>query len=214
MENWIQNHIEPVRQYIPRLLHLVWVGKASRPDYLDKHILKWTELMPHWTIRLWTNEDLTDSEIDIDVLSRIHEADKGTQKADILKYYIVWKYGGIYVDADVEPTRSLEPLLFMSDLVICHHAEVVWEYIGVGFFAASQNHPVLKKAVENCMVAQLNTPEPNMTTGPRAFGMAVASVPPPAKKYTLLEVDAFYWPEGGITPNRFGSHFFARSWDE
>jgi mannosyltransferase OCH1-like enzyme len=214
MENWIQNHVQFRTQYIPRLLHLVWVGKASQPDYLAKHILKWRELMPHWTIRLWTNEDLTDSEVDIDVLSRIHEADKGTQKADILKYYIVWKYGGIYVDADVEPTRSLEPLIFMSDLVICHDNEITWEYISVGFFGASLNHPVLKKAVEMCMNTQLNTSEPHMTTGPRAFGIAVANIPPSTKKYTLLEIDAFYWPEGGITPNRFGKHFYARSWDE
>jgi mannosyltransferase OCH1-like enzyme len=214
MENWITNHMKKKERYMPRLLHLVWVGKAKQPEYLQKHILKWKELMPEWTIRLWTNEDLHNEEVETDVLMKIHEADKGTQKADILKYYIVWKYGGIYVDADVDPTRSLEPIIYMSDLVICHHAEIVWDYIGVGFFAASQHHPVLRKAVDVCLTANLNTSEPHMTTGPRAFGIAVASVPPPHEKYTLLEIDCFYWPEGGMTPNRFGSHFFAKSWDE
>lgn len=170
--------------------------------------------MPHWTIRLWTNEDLTDSEVDIDVLSRIHEADKGVQKADILRYHIVWKYGGIYMDADVEPVRSLEPLLFMSDLVICHENYVTWEYITNSFFAASQNHPVLKKAVETCMYTELNTPDIHLSTGPRILGFAVANVSPPTKKYTLLGLDAFHEPTAGMTPNRFGSHFFARSWDE
>jgi mannosyltransferase OCH1-like enzyme len=213
MSNWIQNHIQPRTQHIPRILHLVWVGKSNQPDYLIKHISKWNELMPHWTVRLWTNGDLTDSEFDKDVLEKINAADKGTQKADILKYYVVWKYGGIYVDADVEPTRCLDPIIYMSDLVICHHNEVSWEYIGVGFFAASPHHPVLKKAVDICLEAQLNTDSPHMTTGPHAFGRAVSLVPPPSMKYMLLEIDCFYWPEGGMTPNRFGSHFFAHSWD-
>lgn len=214
MADWIQSHIQKKSRYIPRLLHLVWVGKANQPEYLSKHISKWKDLMPEWNVRLWTNEDLTTEEVEIDSLIKIHEAEKGTQKADILKYYIVWKYGGIYVDADVEPIRSLEPIIYMSDLVICHHNEIVWDYIGVGFFAAKRNHPVLRKAVDICMSAELNTPEPNMTTGPRAFGMAVASVPPSDMKYTELPLDCFYWPEGGMTPNRFGSHFFAKAWDE
>ena len=64
------------------------------------------------------------------------------------------------------------------------------------------------------MNAQLNTNEPHMTTGPRAFGLAVSQIPPPSRKYAYLDIDCFYWPEGGMTPNRFGSHFFARAWDE
>lgn len=214
MADWIHRHIEKKSRYIPRLLHLVWVGKASQPDYLQQHITKWKELMPDWTVRVWTNEDLTTDEIEQDVLSRIHEADKGTQKADILKYYIVWKYGGIYVDADVTPVRSLEPIIYMSNLVICHHNEIVWDYIAVGFFAASQHHPVLRKAVDICMTTELNTPEPNITTGPRAFGIAVSLTPPTSMKYAELPLDCFYWPEGGMTPNRFGSHFFAKAWEE
>lgn len=217
MAEWIQTHIDTRNvptQYIPRILHLVWVGNAARPESLDEYIVHWGLMMPHWKIRLWTNDDLNDTEIEPNVLARIREAKKGTQKADILKYYVVHKYGGVYLDADVEPTRSLEPLIYMSDLVICHHNEITWPYIAVGFFAASPNHPVLKKAIEICMTTTLNTPEPNMTTGPGAFGLAVSETPPPSRKYTNIPLDCFYWPEGGMTPNRFGRHLFARNWEE
>lgn len=214
MTSWIENHIELKKPCIPRLLHLVWVGKANQPDSLTKYISKWRELMPEWTVRLWTNEDLTDTEVQSDVLAKIREADKGTQKADILKYYIVEKYGGIYVDADVEPYRSLEPLIYMSDLVICHDNVITWEYISVGFFAAIQNHPALQNTIAICLAAQLNTGEPHLSTGPYAFGRGVANTPPPDKKYTLLPSDCFYLPEWGITPNRFGAHLYAGNWDE
>ena len=117
------------------------------------------------------------------------------------------------MDADVEPIRCLDPLTQLSDLVICHHNYITWEYIGIGFFAASPNHPVMKNALKVCMTTDLNTDCPNMTTGPGAFGIAVATTPPPNGKYTLLPIDCIYWPEGGLTPNRFGRHLFAKNWN-
>lgn len=214
MSDWKNTYFQHRTQYIPRILHLVWIGKASQPEYLQKHIQKWKELMPKWTVRLWTNEDLITDEIEPTVLAKIHEADKGTQKADILKYYVVWKYGGIYVDADTEPTSNLDPIIYMSDLVVCHDNQIEWGYIAVGFFAASQYHPVLRKAVDICLTVPLNTGEPHMTTGPRAFGLAVSQIPPTNTKYMNLEIECFYWPEGGLVPNRFGKHFYAHAWDE
>lgn len=210
--DWIQNiqEIPAPKQYIPRLLHIVWVGKSPQPETLNDYISKWKELMPHWNIRLWTNADLTEDEIRPEVLAKINEAEKGTQKADILKYYIVEKYGGVYMDADVEPVKNLDPLIYLSDIVICHEHYVTWEYIAVGFFAASPNHPALAKAVEMCLNTQLNTDSPNLTTGPGAFGRAISVTP---GKYTLLPMETFYWKEGGWHPNRYGLHMYAKSWD-
>ena len=209
--SWVENHIEPIKQYIPNLLHLIWVGQSPQPDYIAIRVSKWKELMPHWTVRLWTNEDLKD--VRADVLELIDKTEKGVQKADILRYYIIETYGGVYMDSDVEPVKSLDPILYLSDLVICHDNAISWPYISIGFFAASPNHPVLTKAIELCMDAELNTNIPHMTTGPKLFGNAVSLVSPIDKKYTLLPMDAFYWVERGITANRFGTHHYAQSWD-
>ena len=213
MENWIENHTQHRGLNKPRLLHLIWVGTSEQPAYLQKHITRWKELMPEWTIRLWTNDDLTPEEIKLEVLERIHEADRGVQKADILRYYVVWKYGGIYVDADIEPIRSLEPILYMSDLVICHDNIIEWQYISNAFFAASAYHPVLERALAMCLHTQLNTNAPHMTTGPSLFGRVVSQTPPVNEKYTLLDIECFYLLDKGITPSRFGRHFYAASWD-
>ena len=48
-DTWIKqhlNHAYPPKQYIPKLLHLIWVGKASHPDTLQVYLNKWKELMP------------------------------------------------------------------------------------------------------------------------------------------------------------------------
>ena len=216
MENWIENHITEIspKQYIPSLLHIIWIGRSPQPESLAGYVSKWKELMPHWTVRLWTNADLTEYEIHPEVLSRINEAHQGTQKADILKYYVVDKYGGVYVDADVEPIKNLDPILYLSDLVICHDNYVEWQYVSVGLFAASPNHPVLSKAVELCMVASINIGAPHMNTGPHVMGIAVSVVPPIDKKYTLLPMGAFYaYRNPPDTYMRFGNHLYAQSWD-
>jgi mannosyltransferase OCH1-like enzyme len=99
---------------IPNLLHMIWVGEKEAPDYVGKHYDQWKTLMPEWTVRLWTNADLPEGEFPAAILPRIAEAKKGAQKADIMRYFIVYKYGGVYMDADVVPHRSLDPV------VLCH----------------------------------------------------------------------------------------------
>jgi len=212
MENWTDNitQIQAPIHYIPRILHIIWIGQSPQPELLDVYISKWKQMMPHWFIRLWTNSDLTEEEIRPEVLAKINEAEKGTQKADILKYYIVEKYGGVYVDADMEPVKNLDPLLYISDIIICHDHYVSWQYIQCAFFAASPNHPALSKAVEICLNAPLNTGQPHLTTGPGALGTAVSLTP---GKYTLLPMETFYWKEGGMHPNRYGLHMYTKSWD-
>ena len=214
--SWIQEHLSsvyPIKQHIPSILHIIWVGKSEQPETLKSYIVKWKELMPHWTIRVWGNDDLNDKEFHPDMLVKILSANRSVQKADIMRYSIIEKYGGVYVDADVEPARNLDPILYMSDLVLCHDNYITWEYIQNAVFAASPNHPVLKKAIQLCMGAELNTDNPHMTTGPHVLARAVASTPPISEKYTLLPLEVFHWPEGGMHPTRLASHHSIGMWN-
>lgn len=45
---------------IPRDIHFIWVGTQKVPDYFTKYFLKsFQENMPEFSLRLWTNKDLT-----------------------------------------------------------------------------------------------------------------------------------------------------------
>lgn len=39
----------------------------------------------------------------------------GVEKADIMRYFILYHYGGIYADLDMEAVRPIEPLLAKHD---------------------------------------------------------------------------------------------------
>ena len=53
--------------------------------------------------------------------SAFESASTMAQKADILRLEILYQYGGIYLDTDVEPVKSVAPLYsFSSSMLVCH----------------------------------------------------------------------------------------------
>lgn len=208
---------------IPPLLHMIWVGDAERPSYVDTALSEWQRLMPTWEARLWTNADITEEHFPTDIVQLIHAATKGAQKADIMRYYIVEKYGGVYVDSDVTPHKSLEPLRWLtSDIVICHDLPVTWNYISIGFFAAAPHHPVLIRACQLCHSVRINTADIHLQTGPRLLGEAIATTPV-IGRVSLLDVYFFYRNRAGEQicdgtiratdfDGRLGTHWYAKTW--
>jgi mannosyltransferase OCH1-like enzyme len=213
-KEWISNNIhliEPNTSQIPRLLHLIWVGDNELPSTVKENIQKWQYYMPDWTIQLWTNKDIETRHFTEEIISKIHEAIKPAQKADIMRYFIVEKYGGFYMDTDITPHRSLTPLTQLGfDLVLYHDNDLTWEYIINCAFGAIPHHPVLKRACDMIRCATLNTDDVHFKTGPSLWGRSVASVSIPGKKYALLSHRFF--DKKPYFSGKYGTHTYAASW--
>jgi len=190
---------------IPKLLHLIWVGPDRAPEFLRTIVEGWAKLMPEWTIRIWTNADITTNEFPERAVELINSASKGVQKADIMKYFIIEKYGGVYIDIDVVPHKSLEPLVNFKDakLILCHDLPLTWEYVNTNFIAAKPNHLVLKKACDMCYTTLINTDDIKLKTGPFLLGHALAKTHIIEKSY-LLPIKTFY--KNKDYDDRFGYH--------
>ena len=200
---------------IPPILHVIWVGPRTIPDYATANINKWRELLPEpWTVRLWTNADLTEEYFDKDYLEKINSSKSGAQKADLMKYYIIAKTGGFYSDTDVIPYRSLEPIRKLGyNVILCHDNDITWGYCAVGFFGATHGHPLLLKAVEICKSATLNTPDIHLHTGPRVMGLSLEQTPGGEEKWPLLTIQTFYVNTNPIYDSiRIGTHTYAKEW--
>lgn len=183
---------------IPRLLHMIWVGDAPQPITFHMYAEMWRALMPDWTIRIWGNADINEEEFPTKAVTLINAAPKGAQKADIMRYFILEKYGGIYVDGDVEPLRSLEPVRSLQkSVVICHDLPITWPYISIGFIAAVPHHPLLKLASNKCYSADIQSSAIHFETGPRLFGSAIWESPS-ASPYAVLPPDTFYYNDNTV----------------
>ena len=105
---------------IPRILHMIWIG-CDPPEYFWANKRTWESLMPSWQVRCWHDT----SGVEERVAERVHAAETGAQKADILRYALVYEHGGVYVDADVTPHRSLDPIVALgARVVLCHDMEL------------------------------------------------------------------------------------------
>lgn len=93
---------------IPKVLHRVWLHESpqSIPDESKRYWDKWHKLHPEWELRTWdgTEFDLRLQHI-FDVLPNMGA------RADLLRYEILMREGGVYVDTDVEPMQNIEPLV-------------------------------------------------------------------------------------------------------
>jgi mannosyltransferase OCH1-like enzyme len=177
---------------IPKILHMVWVGDKEIPEYCLHNFTAWQILMPNWHFVLWNNNYLTSSFFDQSYLNLINSSTNNAQKADMVRYYVVKKFGGFYVDADIIPNRSLNDLLIDEpEFIMCHDMVITWPYIINSFFASVPNHPVLKNICEEIYNADLLSADIHMETGPRLFGHCLLSYQP-LSRYTVLHPNSFY----------------------
>ena len=214
---WFINNLDFIEfshpQRIPQILHMVWVGDSEPPDTFQPYVDKWKQLMPHWNVRIWRNEDITEEHFPANILEKINNSTKGAQKCDIMKYHIIEKYGGVYMDADVIPHRSLDPIIYDlngAEVVLCHDNLVTWEYMAVGFFAAVPHHQLLKVACQILETAEINTPDIHLKTGPQVMGLAMSRANNNPTKFIVIPTEYFYINDWNN--NRFGFHTYAHNW--
>jgi hypothetical protein len=100
---------------IPKILHFTWKTE-NLPRQMQTYYDAWQRLHPDWDIRLWTDESMRGfvAEAYPDLLATYDSYPKMIQRADAFRYLVLGRLGGVYADLDVEPFRSIEPLM--------HHA--------------------------------------------------------------------------------------------
>src|SRR5262245_37093593 len=93
---------------IPRLFHQVWVGPKPFPAEFEAYSETWLERHPGWELQLWTEENLPQGLRRPEAYERLRSP---VERCDILRFELLWRFGGVYVDCDFECLRSLEPLI-------------------------------------------------------------------------------------------------------
>lgn len=94
---------------IPKIIHYCWVGGNPKPQSVLYCIESWRRLCPDYEIREWneSNYDFTKNEY----MKQAYEAKKWGFVPDYARLDIIYQYGGIYLDTDVEVVHPLDDLL-------------------------------------------------------------------------------------------------------
>lgn len=94
---------------IPKIIHYCWFGGNPLPPLAKKCIESWKEYFPDYEIKEW-NESNYDVHA-IPYTQQAYAVQKYAFVSDYARLWILYKYGGIYFDTDVEAVKSFEDIL-------------------------------------------------------------------------------------------------------
>lgn len=207
---------------LPKIIHYCWFGGNRIPEKAVRCIESWRKYCPDWEIREWNEQNY-----DVQKIPYIRDAYKEEKWAFVSDYArldVVWQYGGIYLDTDVELIRSLDSFI-KQEAFFAIEKENLCINTGLGFGAAAKNEILgeLMALYENLLFykedGSLNlTPCPKYITdffGERGYQ--------PKDNTQFCGVATIYGSEYfcpmnfktgvlDITGNTYGIHWYDSSW--
>lgn len=120
---------------IPKIIHYCWFGNGNIPKIAEKCIDSWKKYCPDYKIICWneTNFDLSQNRY----ASEAYKAGKWAFVSDYVRLKVIYEYGGIYLDTDVELIKPLDSLLQGSGYMGFDEKGIV--ATGLGFGAEAKN---------------------------------------------------------------------------
>lgn len=134
---------------IPKVIHQIWIGHLPQPETL---LRTWKEKNPDYEYILWNEERISQELHNPICSSQVQIIPEINGKADILRWEILYEYGGFFFDAD---SVCLNPLLeefrdIPGNGFSCFENEVMREgLIACGSMGFIPKHPVIGKILES-----------------------------------------------------------------
>lgn len=204
---------------IDKVIHYCWFGKTEIPKHLQKCIDSWKRYCPDYEIIRWdeSNYDITKNKY----MKDAYDTGKWGFVPDFARLDIIYKYGGFYLDTDVELIKSLDAL--RGNDMYCGFESAHKVALGLGF-GAIKEHRIVKKMLdqydnlvfdnENLIASPCYQTDVLCTEGVQAnntfqkmedFVVYPSEVLAPVGSYRL---------GSGITQNTVSIHHFDASWVE
>jgi len=125
---------------IPKKIHYCWFGGNPLPELAKRCIASWEKYCPDYELVLW-NEDNFDINI-VPFTAQVAKVKKWGFIVDYIRAYVVYYYGGIYLDTDVELLRPFDDDILQN---ICFCGFENEKYINPGSIFAGEKECFIAK---------------------------------------------------------------------
>lgn len=102
---------------IPKVIHYCWFGHSPLPKLAEKCIASWKKFFPDYEIKEW-NEGNFDVNI-IPYTAEAYQAKKYAFVSDYARFWILYHYGGLYFDTDVEVIKPMDDIIAKGPFMGC-----------------------------------------------------------------------------------------------
>lgn len=226
---------------IPPVIHFIWLGPRPFPPESVENVRTWIAKHPDWEVKFWTDREreppcfgmktILVKEFYFSRLARCYEESQNWgEKSDLLRYEILFKEGGVYVDHDANCLQSFEGLHKGFDFFCClepPHEPFVGRNITCGnaVIGSRPRHPTIDKVID--LVAkrwdkigrvyrgqdEYSKSEVVMQRTYIAFSDAVLKTINEKGNVDIILPAAYLFSKTGI-PSLYSQHFYVITWDE
>lgn len=102
---------------IPKIIHYCWFGNNEKPTHIKRCIQSWRLYMPDYKIIEWNekNYDCYKNEY----MLNAYQQKKWAFVTDYVRFDVLYNYGGIYLDTDVELLQSIPEDIMLNTPFTC-----------------------------------------------------------------------------------------------
>lgn len=153
---------------IPKIIHQIWIGTNPEPT---KFMKTWEDKNPHFEYIKWNEQEVKKRGKIFECQKQINEMEEMCGKADIMRWEILYEYGGIAMDADSICIEKIDEVLYETKGFLTWENEQCRQgLLAVGIMAFPPKHELVKNAIENiknkCVSVALTKKRAWQTTGP------------------------------------------------
>ncbi len=153
---------------IPKIIHQIWIGNLNAPLNMMK---TWKEKHPHFEYIHWSEKEIEKRNMKLECQHRIDEMEEINGKADIIRWEILYKYGGVFIDAD---SICIEPIDYLlknyQSFAGWEQEEVRNGLIATGTMGFPPKHPLIRSIIDwiktNCVNVKKTGKRAWITVGP------------------------------------------------
>ncbi|TAE36371.1 MAG: hypothetical protein EAZ70_11045 [Runella slithyformis] len=152
--------------FAPKVFHQIWLGSKPIPRSLSGYSQTWRDKHPDWGFELWDDaKSNTLIQHKYPHWWLLYESlPYLTQRVDIIKYLVLYEFGGVYIDFDCECLKPIDALLTHPACIGLEprderlHQEFPF-FLGNAYMSAEPKTAFFKATIERCkMQLELLTP--------------------------------------------------------
>jgi len=203
---------------IPKIIHQIWLG-GPLPEKFKDWCNSWRIMHTDWIYKLWTDEDAAFYPFkNKDLFDR---ATNFGEKADIWRYELLERFGGVYVDIDEECLRRFDVLNELFDFYVGFQPlDSGYLQLGIAVIGSIAHHSILVKAIEGLRL--VNHDQIVVRTGPIYFSVICFKYAGMAGLRDVMLPASYFYPcrydQKGTSINEwlkeesYAVHHWAGSW--
>jgi GR25 family glycosyltransferase involved in LPS biosynthesis len=194
---------------IPKVFHKIWFGDITTSETKYESALK--RFHPEWKIMTWNEQSIR--ELGLKLQPLIDRVNITAAKADIARYEILYKLGGVYIDSDIQPLRNIERIIGGVDMFVGYEDKA---WVCNALMGSIPGHIVLYDVINDITASWDNPKNKNIIykSGPYFLTKYVEKY---AHRVQAFAPHIFYpyaWnaTDPGVYPDSYAVHHWSRKW--